>query len=173
MMLRNENLNFSPVRKQKAWKHKPKDFHYRGNLKIAGKETDVQECKECHKVLPVTAYTRKGVSTMRSDGAHFLRKICRLCATTLDKETRAARKNAPPKPERCDCCHKEVKLFADHAHGSTAFRGWPCKDCNTGIGLLGDNLEGVLQGAIYLEKDENKIIETLHKVFNEMFARTK
>ena len=41
------------------------------------------------------------------------------------------------------------------------------------MGALGDNLEGVLQAAIYLEKDESKIIETLHKVFNEMFARTR
>ena len=40
------------------------------------------------------------------------------------------------------------------------------------MGKLGDNLEGVLQAAIYLENDENKIIETLHKVFKKMFTRT-
>jgi hypothetical protein len=40
------------------------------------------------------------------------------------------------------------------------------------MGKLGDNLEGVLQAAIYLENDKNKIIETLHKIYDEMFART-
>jgi hypothetical protein len=47
-----------------------------------------------------------------------------------------------------------------------------CTDCNSGTGKLGDTLEGVLQAAIYLEPDINKIIETLHKVYDEMFART-
>jgi len=41
------------------------------------------------------------------------------------------------------------------------------------MGSLGDTLEGVLQGAIYLENDTNKIKETLDKVYNEMFARTQ
>jgi hypothetical protein len=40
------------------------------------------------------------------------------------------------------------------------------------MGKLGDDLPGVLQAAVYLENDKNKIIETLDKVFNEMFART-
>jgi hypothetical protein len=36
-----------------------------------------------------------------------------------------------------------------------------CRNCNTGIGVLGDTLEGVLQAAIYLEKDKSKIIKIL------------
>jgi hypothetical protein len=40
------------------------------------------------------------------------------------------------------------------------------------MGKLGDDLSGVLQAAVYLENDKNKIIETLDKVYNEMFART-
>jgi len=166
----NLNLNFTGVKLKKKWKAKVvRDFYYRGAIKFAGKATDMRECKECHEILPVTAYTRKGISTMRSDGAHFLRQVCRQCVTLIHRESRLAQKNAPPKPEHCDCCHKKVKLVGDHIHGSTIFRGWPCKDCNTGIGLLGDNIEGILQGVVYLEKDKNKIIETLDKVF----ARTK
>ena len=63
--------------------------------------------------------------------------------------------------------YQNVKLQVDHIHGSTTFRGWLCTDCNSGMGKLGDNLEGVLQAAIYLENDTDKIIGTLHKVFNE------
>ena len=147
------------------------NFYYRGEIKIAGKETDMQECKECHKIFPTTAYSTK---TIRADGAWYLKKMCRQCQSIINLESRIARKNAPPKPERCDCCHKKIeKLQLDHIHGSTTFRGWLCEGCNSGVGKLGDNLEGILQAAIYLENDTDKIKETLHKVFNEMFARTK
>ena len=71
-----------------------------------------------------------------------------------------------------ECCHKKNPLQCDHAHGTTEFRGWICKSCNVGLGELGDNLQAVLQAAIYLESDTNKIIKTLHEVYNEMFART-
>ena len=46
-------------------------------------------------------------------------------------------------------------------------------DCNSGLGELGDNLGGVLQGAIYLENDINKIKEKLQEIYNKMFARTQ
>jgi RNase P subunit RPR2 len=171
---RKENLNARPywersyAKKQKYKNHE--DFHYRGEIKITGKETDMQECKECHEILPIMAFT---THTLRSDGARYLKKMCRQCHTVNEKEARGARKNAPPKPDRCDRCHKKIKkLQVDHIHGSTTFRGWLCTDCNSGMGKLGDNLEGLLQAAIYLENDTDKIIETLHKVFNEMFART-
>jgi len=147
-----------------------KEFHIRGELKIKGKKDDMRECKVCRKILPLIAFTTYGSDR----GVYDLRKYCRECHSKQRAEVEIARKTAPPKPDRCARCHKkEEKLQLDHIHGSTTFRGWLCGTCNTGMGKLGDNLEGVLQGAIYLENDENKIIETLHKVFNEMFARTR
>jgi hypothetical protein len=170
---RKLNLNTVPYWQTGNKKRKYKDheyFHYRGDIKIVGKETDIQECKKCHKILPIMAFTT-GYS--RGDGAWYLKKICRECNTVNEKDKRDARKNAPPKPERCERCHKKTKkLQVDHIHGSSTFRGWLCTDCNSGIGSLGDNLEGVLHAAVYLENDKNKIIETLDKVYNEMFART-
>ena len=171
----NLNLNTTPYwetsygKKQKYKAHE--NFHYRGEIKIAGKETDMQECKECHEIFPAIAFA---THIVRGDEAYCLKKICRQCNTLLEKEKREVRKNAPPKPERCECCHKKIKkLQVDHIHGSTTFRGWLCTDCNSGMGKLGDDLPGVLQAAVYLENDKNKIIETLDKVYNEMFARTK
>ena len=171
---RKLNLNTIPYWETSYGKRKKykshENFHYRGDIKIVGKETDIQECKKCHKILPIMAFT---THALRSDGAGYLKKMCRQCHSTNEKERRGARKNAPPKPERCECCHKKTKnLQADHLHGSTAFRGWLCTDCNSGMGKLGDDLSGVLQAAVYLENDKNKIIETLDKVYNEMFART-
>jgi len=155
------------IRKRKAHE----DFHYRGKIKFVGSASDIRECKECHKILPTTAYTSHA---LRGDGAYYLLKICRECRTQTAWEARHARKKATPKPTHCDCCNEKIKeLQVDHIHGSPVFRGWLCNICNSGIGKLGDDLEGVLQGAIFLENDTDKIIETLHKVSSEMFARTK
>jgi len=157
------NLNTTPHWGNYGKKRKNhRIFHYRGEIKIAGKETDTQECKECHEILPLIAFT---THLQRSDGAYILRKICRECSTVYKREQSKVKKNAPPKPECCDCCHKKTKkLQRDHIHGTFIFRGWVCPDCNAGIGKLRDNLEGVLRGALYLEKDKNKIIEKLNEM---------
>jgi len=171
-MPRQTNLNLNTTSHGNYGKKRKNHriFHYRREIKIAGKETDMQECKECHEIFPLIAFT---THIQRGDGAYILRKICRECDTIDKREQREVKKNAPPKPECCDCCHKKTKkLQRDHIHGTFIFRGWVCPDCNTGMGKLGDNLEGLLQAAIYLENDKNKIIETLHKIYDEMFART-
>ena len=156
------NLNTVPLKLNKQHRKTGTDFHFRSDgLKIVGKEDDVQECKECHRILPSTAFT---THTPRVDGAYFLQKICRECHTIIYKEQRDVRKNAPPKSDLCNCCYEKKILQVDHIHGTIIFRGWVCRNCNTGLGSLGDNLEGVLRGATYLEKDKSKIIETLNKI---------
>ena len=159
---RKMNLNTVPYwektygKKQNYESHE--NVHFRGEIKIVGKLDDVQECKECHKILPLIAFTS---AYARSDGASVLKKLCRECSTILAAERWAIKKNAPPTPEKCNCCHKNKKLELDHIHGTTKVRGWLCRDCNSGVGLFEDTLEGVLQGAIYLEKDKSKIIKIL------------
>mgnify|MGYP003669905177 FL=1 len=141
-----------------------KIFFYRELMKIAGRETDMRECKECHEILPTGAFTTCGI---RGDEARYLKKICRTCHSLLSAQRKRARKNATPKPDNCDCCHERKSLTLDHDHVTGIFRGWLCRGCNTGQGALGDNLEAVLQCAIYLEKNKDKLIETLHKVLNK------
>ena len=159
----NEERHF-PLKK--SWP--TKEFHYRKNIKVEGKETDMVECKDCHEFLPVTIYA---LMRTNKDGIYCTESRCRPCRKKYDHDQYIVVQNAPPAPLRCQCCHLIKKLEVDHIHGSTTFRGWLCRNCNSGMGKLGDNLEGVLQGAIYLENDKDKIIETLHKVFDEMFAR--
>ena len=60
-----------------------------------------------------------------------------------------------PCPERCECCHRlfsETKKGAalDHDHQTGTFRGWLCGRCNTGIGMLGDNVQGIMRAMGYL-----------------------
>lgn len=33
---------------------------------------------------------------------------------------------------------KGMKLCLDHNHNTNEFRGWICRECNIGLGLLGD-----------------------------------
>ena len=160
--LRTKNLNTTPLKQNKQHKKTHEHFHFKPTgIKIVGKEDEIQECKECHRSLPLTAFT---THSPRSDGAYYLKKDCRECHTIVHNEQREVLKKAPPKPDNCVCCHKNKKLELDHLHGTFKFRGWLCRSCNTGMGALGDDLRGVLQAAIYLERDKSKIIEKLNEM---------
>lgn len=52
----------------------------------------------------------------------------------------------------CACCKREPeKLVMDHIHGTDHIRGLLCHSCNTGIGKLGDNIEGLERALAYLK----------------------
>jgi hypothetical protein len=67
--------------------------------------------------------------------------------------------SAPDKPTVCECCGKIPKIHPktgkptwclDHNHTNNEFRGWVCDRCNSGIGKLGDNIEGLVKALNYL-----------------------
>ena len=59
----------------------------------------------------------------------------------------------------CGNCHKKtVKLYGDHDHTTNHFRGWLCFACNTGIGKLGDKVEGLIKAINYLERAQCRTI---------------
>ncbi len=62
----------------------------------------------------------------------------------------------------CACCeveltddfvarHSKTKLVIDHCHKTGKVRGLLCTMCNKGIGLLGDNAEGLHKAYTYLK----------------------
>lgn len=58
---------------------------------------------------------------------------------------------------RCAICRKPERwryLSVDHCHGTGRVRGLLCSMCNTAIGKLGDNADGVRQALRYLEAAE-------------------
>lgn len=58
----------------------------------------------------------------------------------------------------CACCRlphrgkRTKRLFVDHDHATGKVRGLLCYHCNTGIGALGDNAEGVRRALDYLAR---------------------
>jgi hypothetical protein len=76
---------------------------------------------------------------------------CKACANRTAKIRAHIKKTAPPKPDNCQCCGLNVNvLVMDHCHKTERFRGWLCRNCNTGIGKLGDDLQGLHQAINYL-----------------------
>jgi len=87
---------------------------------------------------------------------------CIDCQKIRSKERAAIKKkfkNIKP-PEfgvPCECCKKPVyrNWQLDHCHKTGEFRGWLCKQCNTGLGNLGDDLQSLLLAVEYLKRAEN------------------
>ncbi len=64
---------------------------------------------------------------------------CAICGT--DKPTRGG---------------KQQRWAIDHCHVSGRIRGILCKTCNTGIGMLGDNADGLRRALAYLAEFEGE-----------------
>ena len=56
------------------------------------------------------------------------------------------------RPDACEMCKRPSPLFMDHDHGTGEFRGWLCTPCNTGLGKMGDSVEGLERAIAYLKK---------------------
>lgn len=87
---------------------------------------------------------------------------CTDCSKIRSKERSAIKKKfnhltAPPFGNPCECCGKPVtrNWQLDHCHDTGEFRGWLCKQCNTGMGNLGDTLQSLRLAVEYLERAQN------------------
>ena len=82
---------------------------------------------------------------------------CRNCVKKHSKVRNKLHKKAPDKPPFCECCCcVPIKWCLDHDHSDDSFRGWICDRCNTGLGKLGDNLDGVIKAVNYLIMTKNR-----------------
>lgn len=112
-------------------------------------------CVRCNQYKPLSQFQKNRTG-------HDNR--CRECKLSYQKELREVRNNPqiPPMPDHCQCCGKEnpkgkvhgaTNLALDHYyddHGNPFFRGWICKQCNSGIGYLGDTALSVYKAFVYL-----------------------
>jgi hypothetical protein len=83
-------------------------------------------------------------------GKRWRASQCADCDRRAKKIIKAIRKVEAPPPPLCQNCGKEPPTCCDHDHRTGAFRGWLCGTCNRGIGMLGDDIEGVRRALDYL-----------------------
>lgn len=124
------------------------------NLTIMSGDTKV--CSYCKKPKLLKSFAK---NKNCKDG-HDVR--CKSCVKERNAVVEKIRLTAPPKPEICDCCKKapkhlsgrrKVGLVLDHDPSTNTFRGWLCDKCNKAIGMLGDDLDGILNALDYLKRD--------------------
>lgn len=114
-----------------------------------------KKCRICSKIKKLKEFNKH---KLHFDGYD---SRCRECQNGARKLLDEIKKNAPEKTDICQCCgqiptHQEGMrtkgLVCDHDHETNQFRGWICRNCNHGIGKLGDNIEGLKQALRYLEQ---------------------
>lgn len=102
-------------------------------------------------IRAVKAEVRKELGPIRKDRTDFNK---RARAIGLDPDTMW--ELYAEHDHCCDICgtHEDEsrrRLCMDHCHETGRFRGFLCRNCNSGIGLLGDNADGVAAALKYLE----------------------
>ena len=58
----------------------------------------------------------------------------------------------PPSGTPCALCLRIDKLHMDHDHASGEFRGFVCRNCNCGLGHLGDSEKSIQRALQYLQR---------------------
>ena len=127
-------------------------------------EGETKCCSRCKQHLPNNFDFFGRNRRIGSDGnvKTLTNHICKDCSNHQARILASLRKTAPPTPENCECCStpfssiKSLDIHLDHCHEKETFRGWLCKSCNIGIGMLGDDIDGLKKALKYLERCEEE-----------------
>jgi len=128
-----------------------------------------KKCSKCDKTKYLTCYNgnTSGRDAFDSDGYRLRRPECSDCTKAAGQGMKIARQIAKrdgisykaPEGTCCAICQKaHKKMVFDHCHEKEVFRGYLCDPCNRSMGVLGDNIEGLLRCINYLQTTENKTI---------------
>ena len=136
--------------------------------------TQNKTCSKCAKEKKLNEFNgnTSGTDAFDKNGYRLRRPECNECTKNASKGKSEAKKNAKEKgieykaPDGtvCDICKKPPSpgnsIVFDHCHLTNKFRGYCCNSCNRSIGMLGDNIDGMIKVLNYLVKnDPCKIIQ--------------
>ena len=112
-------------------------------------------CRDCGNLLTEETRVMKSVS---KKGKQYYLNRCKPCIVEADILLRNLKKQNPQPAAGtpCACFNRIDKLFCDHDHATGQFRSYICKNCNSGIGMLGDSEAGLKQALAYLERVRTK-----------------
>jgi hypothetical protein len=139
-------------------------------VKVLGDPNKLYKCKVCKDYKHIEHF---GVMNPDHWARMRVKKTCQECDSKSKRVVEWYRKNVELSIS-CGCCNKMGEpLVIDHDHETGAYRGDVCVACNTGFGNLGDNLAGVVRGAMYLcEFDSDALIKyVISKYGSHEFTR--
>lgn len=124
------------------------------------RRTNNDQCVACHQFRAAA----KRISNAKANAKHERQRQKDVLAGI---EPRPHFRDCPPPPvdNSCQCCgrigsnHRMKNLSLDHCHASGAFRGWLCDNCNRGIGLLGDDIPGLMRAVEYLRRARDSQVD--------------
>tara|TARA_E500000318_G_C3409644_1_gene153054 strand:+ start:65 stop:544 length:480 start_codon:yes stop_codon:yes gene_type:complete len=138
-------------------------------------EKGVKICSKCKRTLPITKF-----ATLIRKDLNYRRSACKECVGESAIVKEKLKLEAGDKPDICECCNGSVneivynsRIVLDHCHDTGTFRGWICQACNVGIGKMGDHIDGLIKGIIYLSKEKEElesVIDYLNKIKEEKYG---
>ena len=131
-----------------------------------------KKCSKCNlmKTLIEYAGNTSGCDAFDMDGYRLRRPECKNCSKEIAKGKTESKKNAKnlgisyeaPDGTKCALCgelsKKGDRLVFDHCHKTNTFRGYLHNSCNRSLGVLGDDINGMLRAINFLNKFEKKKI---------------
>lgn len=159
----------------------PALFEVETSYKVVSPDEPHYHCRKCNEYLPENMFSPYAVKILSKDWDNMKGQgggcavWCKACKKEYHKGKHLAKSKAPPKPKEaipcynCDRMTEPNKLMLDHCHETHVFRGWLCRDCNTGIGKLGDTAQGIAKALVYTFKAEYDcdISELLEEIFQQ------
>jgi hypothetical protein len=132
-------------------------------------KTQKKICSKCFEEKKLCDFNgnTSGTDAFDKNGYRLRRPECNKCTKNVSKGKTEAKKKAKelgisyiaPNGTICAVCGKSPLpgngLVFDHCHVNNIFRGYCCNSCNRSIGVLGDNIDGLLRVINYLLKTEN------------------
>ena len=137
-------------------------------------QSQPKSCSKClveKKICDFNGNT-SGTDAFDKNGYRLRRPECNECTKLVSRGKSQAKKVAkemgisyvPPEGTVCANCNKLPSdgngLVFDHCHEMNVFRGYLCNSCNRSIGVLGDDVHGLIQALNYLNKTKKvKIVQ--------------
>jgi len=132
--------------------------------------TNSKTCSKCNLMKLLIEYTgnTSGCDAFDKNGYRLRRPECKSCSKKVSQGKQQAVKIAKKigKPYKapdgtvCALCGKLPKkddvLVFDHCHTTNTFRGYLHNSCNRSMGVLGDDVEGLVKAVNYLNISEKK-----------------
>jgi hypothetical protein len=133
------------------------DFYPKGVYKKTGKIRYGSHCKKCHSLKASVRWSEDDLFRNRQKNRGYKYSLMKNYGLTEASYLELYKKQN----NCCAICKnksktKTGKLFVDHCHDTGNVRGLLCRQCNTGIGFLGDDIERLANAIMYL-KGENHV----------------